>query len=194
VTSAASGRLALTGIAAAHRPALATGSKALRGAAVLSIAGAVLAMSGCAPTEEGVVLDGADGQKYVVPANAERPQYDSKEACIADVTEQIAALEQQGETIEDNPEDLCESSSAYAGGGYTHAWLGPIIFAGSRWNSSRVAGWSPVGSGGFAAPGSRLQADVVSPAPAGAATGDRAPLKSGFGSSGKSGFGSSVGG
>ncbi|MFG6446370.1 hypothetical protein ACFXP7_13735 [Microbacterium sp. P06] len=192
--SAASRRIALSGIAAAHRPASVGRAGLARGAAVMSIAGAVLAMSGCAPTEEGIVLDGADGQKYVLPADAERPGYDSKEACIADVTAQIAELERQGTPIEDNPEDLCEQSSAYPGAGYSHAWIGPIIFAGSRWTSPNVAGWSTVGSGGFAAPGSRLQADVVSPAPAGANTGDRTALKSGFGTTGKSGFGSSVGG
>lgn len=186
--SAASGRLALAGIAASTRP------RVRRTAAVLSIAGAVLAMSGCAPTEEGIVLEGADGEKYVVPDSAERPEYDSKEACIADITEQIAQLEQQGETIQDDPEDLCEEASAYPGGHYTHAWLGPIIFAGSRWNSTNVANWSTVNSGGFAAPGSRMQTDVVSRAPAGANTGDRTALANGFGSTGKSGFASTVGG
>jgi hypothetical protein len=193
VKSAPSGRLVLTGIAATKRAALSKRG-ALRGAAVVSIAGAVLAMSGCAPTEEGIVLDGADGQKYVVPDGAERPEYDSKEDCIADITEQIAELERQGESIEDNPEELCEQSSAYPGAGYSHAWIGPLIFAGSRWNSTRAAGWTPVNSGGFAAPGATLQRDVLSPAPAGATTGDRTALKNGFGTSGKSGFGSSVGG
>ncbi|SKC68559.1 hypothetical protein [Okibacterium fritillariae] len=168
--------------------------RAQRGVAVVSIAGAVLALSGCAPTEEGIVLEGADGEKYVMPENAERPMYDSKEACIADVTAQIQQLESQGETIADSPEDLCESSDAYPQGHYGHLWLGPILFAGSRWNSPAVAGWANVPSGGFAAPGSKLQSDVVSPAPAGATTGQRAPLKGGFGSSGKSGFGSAVGG
>ncbi|MFG6402700.1 MULTISPECIES: hypothetical protein [unclassified Microbacterium] len=194
MSPAASAGPALTGIAARHRASMIARPGLARTAAVASIAGAVLAMSGCAPTEEGIVLDGADGQKYVVPANAERPQYDSKEACIEDITAQIAELERQGESIADNPEDLCESAAAYSGGGYTHAWLGPIIFAGSRWNSPNVAGWSTVGSGGFAAPGSRLQGDVVSPAPAGANTGDRTALRGGFGTSGKSGFGSTVGG
>jgi hypothetical protein len=168
--------------------------RAQRGVAVVSIAGAVLALSGCAPTEEGIVLEGADGEKYVMPENAERPMYDSKEACIADVTAQIQQLESQGETIADSPEDLCESSDAYPQGHYGHLWLGPILFAGSRWNSPAVAGWANVPSGGFAAPGSKLQSDVVTPAPAGATTGQRAPLKGGFGSSGKSGFGSAVGG
>jgi len=168
--------------------------RAQRGVAVVSIAGAVLALSGCAPTEEGIVLEGADGEKYVMPENAERPMYDSKEACIADVTAQIQQLESQGETIADSPEDLCESSDAYPQGHYSHLWLGPILFAGSRWNSPAVAGWANVPSGGFAAPGSKLQSDVVTPAPAGAMTGQRAPLKGGFGSSGKSGFGSAVGG
>ena len=41
--------------------------RAQRGVAVVSIAGAVLALSGCAPTEEGIVLEGADGEKYVMP-------------------------------------------------------------------------------------------------------------------------------
>lgn len=187
-------QIVLTGIAREVRSTVTERSGIARGAAVLSIAGAVLALSGCAPTEEGVVLEGADGQKYVVPADAERPEYDSREACIADVSEQIALLQQQGEEIADNPEDLCESASAYSGGHYGHAWIGPIIFAGSRWQSSRVAGWSPVGSGGFAAPGSRLQADMVSPAPAGASVGERSSIKGGFGANGKSGFGSTAGG
>ncbi|WP_368498410.1 hypothetical protein [Herbiconiux sp. A18JL235] len=197
--AARTGRLELSGIGAAHRARARAGGVGLspaatRGVAVASIAGAVLALSGCTPTEEGIVLEGADGQKYVVPDSAERPMYDSKEACIADVTEQIAILERQGEQIVDTPEELCEPSSNYPNAHYGHAWLGPILFAGSRWASPNVAGWSNVASGGFAAPGSKLQSDVVSPAPAGAQTGERAPLKSGFGSSGKSGFGSTVGG
>lgn len=192
--SAASREIVLSGIARELRTSASGRTTVGRGVAVLSIAGAVLAMSGCAPTEEGVVLEGADGQKYVVPADAERPEYDSREACIADVEEQIALLEQQGEEIGDSPEDLCEPASAYGGGVYGHAWLGPILFAGSRWQSSRVAGWSTVGSGGFAAPGSRLQADVVSPAPAGANVGDRSTISGGFGANGKSGFGSSSAG
>ncbi|MDO9395817.1 MAG: hypothetical protein Q7T71_04675 [Herbiconiux sp.] len=188
VRSGASGGPALTGIAADRRAAL------RRGAAVVSVAGAVLALSGCTPTEEGIVLEGADGQKYVVPENAERPMYESKEACIADVTEQIAVLERQGQEIVDTPEELCEPSSNYPGAHYPGLWLGPLLFAGSRWSSPAVSGWATVPSGGFAAPGSKIQSDVVSPAPAGATTGERAPLKSGFGSSGKSGFGSTVGG
>ncbi|MFB2555574.1 hypothetical protein [Herbiconiux liangxiaofengii] len=198
--SVASAGLALQGIAAANRPGLA-GRPSLagrphlaRGVAVVSIAGAVLALSGCAPTDEGIVLEGADGEKYVVPDNAERPMYNSKEDCIADVAEQIAVLEKQGEDIVDTPEELCEPSSNYPQAHYSGLWLGPLLFAGSRWNSSRVSGWAPVPSGGFAAPGSKLQSDVVSPAPAGAKTGERAPLKSGFGSSGKSGFGSATAG
>jgi hypothetical protein len=167
---------------------------AARGVAVASIAGAVLALSGCAPTDEGVVLEGADGEKYVVPQSAERPMYESQEECIADVTEQIAILERQGQDIVDTPEDLCEPSSRYPGAGYAGLWLGPLLFAGSRWNSPAVSGWATVPNGGFAAPGSKLQGDVVSPAPAGAQTGERAPLKSGFGSSGKSGFGSATAG
>ena len=194
MTSAASARLALKGIAAANRPGLAGRPGLARGVAVASIAGAVLALSGCAPTAEGIVLEGADGEKYVVPDNAERPMYNSKEDCIADVTEQIAVLEKQGEDIVDTPEELCEPSSNYPQAHYSGLWLGPLLFAGSRWNSSRVSGWAPVPSGGFAAPGSKLQSDVVSPAPAGAKTGERAPLKGGFGSSGKSGFGSATAG
>ncbi|TAJ49210.1 MAG: hypothetical protein EPO52_05340 [Herbiconiux sp.] len=182
------GGVVLSGIAASHRGSV------RRGVAVASVAGAVLALSGCAPTEEGVVLEGADGQKYVVPENAERPMYDSKEACIADVTEQIAVLEKQGEDIVDTPEELCEPSSRYPNAHYSGLWLGPLLFAGSRWNSPNVSGWATVPSGGFAAPGAKVQSDVVSPAPAGSRVGERAPLKGGFGSSGKSGFGESAGG
>jgi hypothetical protein len=178
--------LSLSGIAA-RRPG------ARRTAAIASIAGATLALSGCSAPDEGIVLTGADGQKYVVPDGAERPQYDSREDCIADVEEQIRQLEAQGEQIVDNPEDLCESTQGYSGA-YVHPWIGPLIFLGARWNSPRVAAWSTVGNGGFAAPGSRLQSDIVSPAPAGSKVGDRAPLKGGFGSSGKGGFGTSSGG
>jgi hypothetical protein len=174
----------LAGIARLTRPTVA------KSAAVFSIAGAVLALSGCAPQEDGVVLEGADGQNYVVPDDAERPMYDSKEDCIADVTAQIQQLQAQGETITDSPEDLCEDSSRYPAAHYAHPWLGPILFAGTRWSSPAVAGWSPVQSGNFAASGSTLQSDVVSPAPAGSKVGDRAPLKGGFGSSGKGGFAS----
>ncbi|WP_210507965.1 hypothetical protein [Naasia sp. SYSU D00057] len=164
-----------------------------RTVAIASIAGATLALSGCTAPDEGVVLEGADGERYVVPEGTERPQYDSREDCLADVEEQIRLLEAQGEDIVDEPEDLCESTEGYRGA-YTHAWIGPLIFAAARWNSPRVAAWAPVGNGGFAAPGSRLQADMVQPAPAGSKVGERAPLKGGFGTSGKSGFGESAGG
>lgn len=179
----------LSGLAARHRTSSPRGAKVV---AVMSIAGATLALSGCTAPDDGIVVSGADGKDYVIPEGAERPQYDSREDCIADVTEQIRALEAQGEDIVDDPEDLCESSEGYHGA-YAHAWLGPLIFAGARWNSSRVAGWSTVGAGGFAAPGAKLQGDVVSPAPAGTSPGDRAPLKGGFGSTGKSGFGETAG-
>ncbi len=185
--------LELTGIASEERRK-ARRDGALRVAAVASIAGATLALSGCTPPKEGVVLDGADGKQYVMPEGALRPEYDSKEDCIADVTEQIEKLKSQGESIGETPEELCEESSHYRGH-YGHAWLGPILFPGTRWGSSRVSSWTPVTGGAFAAPGSHLQPDVYSPAPAGAATGSRAPLTGGFGSTGKSGsgFGESVG-
>ncbi|MFD1715070.1 hypothetical protein ACFSBZ_11355 [Amnibacterium flavum] len=179
--------LTLTGLARQSRGAR-TGVLA-----AVSIAGATLALAGCTAPDDGIVLEGADGEKYVVPEDAERPEYNTREDCIADVTEQIRKLEEQGESIVDDPEDLCESTEGYHGA-YGHAWVGPLIFAAGRWNSPLVAGWSPVANGGFAAPGSRIQSDVVSPAPSGAKTGDRAPLAGGFGSTGKSGFGESTGG
>lgn len=173
---------------------LATRPAVRRGALVtVSIAGATLALSGCTAPDDGIVLTGADGKEYVLPEDAERPQYDSKEDCIADITERIRILESQGEEIADSPEDLCESSEGYRGA-YAHPWLGPILFFGNRWSSNRVAGWSSVGNGGFAAPGAYLPPDVVQPAPAGAKAGQRATLKGGFGATGKSGFGESAGG
>lgn len=181
------GSIALTGLAQKSR-----GARSGAFAAV-SIATATLMLTGCTAPDDGVVLEGADGEKYVVPQDAERPEYDSREDCIADVTEQLKKIEASGETVAENPEDLCESTDRY-NGVYSHAWIGPLIFAAGRWNSSRVAGWSPVASGGFAAPGSRLQPDVVNPAPSGAKTGDRAPLTGGFGSTGKTGIGESTGG
>jgi hypothetical protein len=177
----------LAGIARARRPGV------TRGASVLSIAAVAVLLAGCATSDDGVVLEGADGNKYVIPEGAERPQYDSREDCIADVTEQIQKLQAEGETIGDDPNALCEESSRYPTGFYSHPFIGPIIFAGSRWDSPRVSGWSSVTNRGFGAAGSSIQPDVVQPAPAGAKAGDRAALKGGFGTSGKSGFGESEG-
>ncbi|MBF4461945.1 MULTISPECIES: glutathionylspermidine synthase family protein [unclassified Rathayibacter] len=92
-----------------------------------------------------------------------------------------------------DPEQLCESSDdyhGYYGGGY---WLGPIIYPSSRWSSARPSSWAPVSTGGFAAHGA-TQPDVVQRAPAGAKVGSKATLSGGFGGTGKSGFGSHVGG
>lgn len=110
-----------------------------------------------------------------------------------DVAEQIRLLQQDGETVTATPESLCESSDDYHGHYGSGVWLGPLLFNGSRWDSSRVSGWAPVSGGGFAKPGSVAHSDVVERAPAGAKLGERAPLTGGFGSSGKAGgFGSSV--
>ena len=159
----------------------------------MGIAAARMFLAGCSTVpDEGIVVEGADGENYVLPEGAERPTYKSKEDCLADVNEQIQLLEQQGEQVEGDAESLCESSSSY-GTHYSSAlWLGPVLFASSRWNSTRVSSWAPVTSGGFAASGSSAHSDVAQKAPAGATVGSRAPLKSGFGSTGKSGFGSSV--
>ncbi|MCU1481220.1 MAG: hypothetical protein JWQ19_2006 [Subtercola sp.] len=188
MTRRGSGPVALSGIARSHRTGF------TRGASALSIAAVAVLLSGCATSDDGVVLKGADGNNYVVPDGAERPQYATREDCIADVTEQIAKLQAEGESIGDDPNTLCEESSRYPSAHYAYPFLGPIIFAGSRWNSPRVSGWSGLTSGGFGAAGSSIQPDVVQPAPAGAKAGDRAALKGGFGTSGKSGFGESVGG
>ncbi|MGO2749223.1 MAG: hypothetical protein ACTIA6_04140 [Pseudoclavibacter sp.] len=159
----------------------------------MGVAAAMMFLAGCSTVpDEGIVVEGADGENYVLPEGAERPTYASKEDCLADVNEQIQLLEQQGEQLEGDAESLCESSSSY-GTHYSSAlWLGPVLFASSRWNSTRVSSWAPVTSGGFAAPGSAAHSDVAQKAPAGATVGSRAPLKNGFGSTGKSGFGSTV--
>ncbi|PPF76017.1 hypothetical protein [Pseudoclavibacter sp. Z016] len=159
----------------------------------MGVAAAMMFLAGCSTVpDDGVVVEGADGENYVLPDGAERPTYTSKEDCLADVNEQIQLLEQQGEQVEGDAESLCESSSSY-GTHYSSAlWLGPVLFASSRWNSTRVSSWAPVTSGGFAAPGSSAHSDVAQKAPAGATVGSRAPLKSGFGATGKSGFGSTV--
>ncbi|PPF39924.1 hypothetical protein [Pseudoclavibacter sp. AY1H1] len=159
----------------------------------MGVAAAMMFLAGCSTVpDDGVVVEGADGENYVLPDGAERPTYTSKEDCLADVNEQIQLLEQQGEQLEGDAESLCESSSSY-GTHYSSAlWLGPVLFASSRWNSTRVSSWAPVTSGGFAAPGSSAHSDVAQKAPAGATVGSRAPLKSGFGATGKSGFGSTV--
>jgi hypothetical protein len=180
--------MSVTGIAAAHR------STAVKTLAVASIATASLFNAGCTADDEGTVRKGADGKDYVLPDDAQRPQYQSREDCIADVTEQIAKLKAQGENVGDNPADLCEPASNYAGH-YAHPWVGPIIWGAGIWHSPRVAGWSQVTDGGFGANGAaKLQPDVIQKAPAGAKAGSRAPLKGGFGGSGKSGFGSHAGG
>ena len=174
--------IALTGIAAAHRslPRVALG--------VTTLAAATLLLAGCTPDDEGTVRVAADGAKYVLPDDARRPEYRSREDCIADVTEQLEALRADGNDVDDDPASLCESADSYPGH-YHSPWIGPILWGGSLWNSNRVAAWSPVRDGGFSWTSANLQPDVVQRAPAGAAAGDRAPLKGGFGSSGKSGIG-----
>jgi hypothetical protein len=162
-------------------------------AAALGVATAMMFLAGCSSVpQDGEVVTGADGENYVLPDGTERPVYASREECIADVTEQMRVLEQDGEQVSETPESLCESSDGYHGHYGPGLWLGPLLFAGSRWNSSRVSSWAPVTGGGFAAPGSTAQTDVVERAPANAKVGSRAPLTGGFGASGKSGFGSSV--
>ncbi|PPI23998.1 hypothetical protein C5D34_10675 [Rathayibacter sp. AY1B1] len=163
------------------------------GAVAVGAVGLAVALANGGPSTDGVVATGADGQDYVIPENAERPVYASREDCLADVREQIAQLQAQGEEVGDDPEQLCEATDEYRGhyaGGF---WLGPLIFASSRWNSTRATSWAPVASGGFAARGA-TQPDVVQRAPAGSTVGSKATLSGGFGSSGKSGFGSTVGG
>ncbi|MEJ3404651.1 hypothetical protein WDJ51_07900 [Rathayibacter sp. YIM 133350] len=178
------GSLTLTGVAA---------SRTTRAAAMVGVAGALFALAGCSSLpKDGTVVTGADGEKYVVPDDTERPVYASKEECLADVAEQLEKLRQDGKSVDQTPEQLCESSDRYQGHYGAGLWLGPLLFAGSRWNSSRVSSWAPVQAGGFAAPGS-APSDVAEKAPASAKVGSRAPLTGGFGSSGKSsGFGHSV--
>lgn len=132
----------------------------------MGIAAAMMFLAGCSTVpDEGIVVEGADGENYVLPEGAERPTYKSKEDCLADVNEQIQLLEQQGEQVEGDAESLCESSSSY-GTHYSSAlWLGPVLFASSRWNSTRVSSWAPVTSGGFAASGSSAHSDVAQKAP-----------------------------
>ncbi|UFS58454.1 hypothetical protein [Subtercola endophyticus] len=113
---AGSGSVTVTGIARTHRTASAgSASRAglTRGASALSIAAVAVLLAGCATSDDGVVLEGADGNNYVVPDGAERPQYATREDCIADVTEQIAKLQAEGESIGDDPNTLCEESSRY---------------------------------------------------------------------------------
>ena len=182
-----SGTVQLSGLAAT-RP---TAPKAV---AAIGMAGAMLLLAGCSTfPEDGVVVRGADGEDYILPDGTERPVYASQEDCLMDVAEQIRLLRQDGETVTATPEALCESSDDYHGHYGSGVWLGPLLFNGSRWDSSRVSGWAPVSGGGFAKPGSVAHSDVVERAPAGAKLGERAPLTGGFGSSGKSGgFGSTV--
>lgn len=146
--------------------------------------------------DEGVVYTGADGQQYVLPQDAERPLYRSKEDCIADVTDQINALRDEGVEVTENPADLCEDSTNYHHTGTSailvRGWYGPILSNSSRWESNRVVSWEPVTNGSFAAPGAKLQSGIER-APVGAVAGERVTIKGGFGSVGKSGgFGRSV--
>ncbi|MDR6907303.1 hypothetical protein J2X63_003011 [Agromyces sp. 3263] len=172
----------------------ATRAPAPRVVAAIGMAGAMLLLAGCSPfPEDGVVVSGADGEEYILPDGTERPVYASKDDCIADVSEQIRLLRAEGTAVDASPDQLCESSDGYRGHYGAGLWLGPLLFSGSRWDSSRVSSWAPVTGGGFAKPGSTAHSDVVERAPAGAKVGERAPLSGGFGSSAKSGgFGSSV--
>ncbi|KZX21102.1 hypothetical protein [Rathayibacter tanaceti] len=177
----------VSGIASQRRGLL------IGGAVAVGAIGLAVALNSASPSSDGIVATGADGQDYVIPENAERPVYASREDCLADVREQVAELQAQGEPVGDDPEQLCESTDEYRGhyaGGF---WLGPIIFPGSRWSSTRATSWATVPSGGFAARGA-TQPDVVQKAPAGSTVGSRATLSGGFGGTGKSGFGSHVGG
>lgn len=180
--------VSVSGIASARRGLI------VGGVVAVGAVGLAIALTAANPPTDGVVTVGADGESYVIPENAERPVYDSREDCLADVREQIAKLQAEGETISDDPEQLCESTDSYSGHYAGGHWIGPIIFPSSRWSSSRVSSWSSVPSGGFAAPGSSVQADVVQKAPAGSTVGSKTTLSGGFGSTGKSGFGSHVGG
>ena len=174
--------IVLSGIAAAHRalPRAAIG--------VTTLAAATLLLAGCTADDEGTVRTASDGTGYVLPDDAKRPEYRTREDCIADVSEQLASLRADGNDIDDDPESLCESSDAYPGH-YHSPWIGPILWGNALWNSNRVASWSPVRDGGFSWVSANLQPDVVQRAPAGTASGDRAALKGGFGTSGKSGIG-----
>lgn len=172
------------------------GRPAVRTATALGVASAMLLLAGCSTfPEDGVVVTGADGEQYVLPDGTERPVYESQADCLADVTEQLAKLRAEGNAVDGTAEQFCEDASQYHG---THhfgsgLWLGPLLFAGSRWNSPRVSSWSAVGAGDFAKPGSVAHSDVVEKAPAGATVGQRVPLSGGFGTSGKAaGFGSSA--
>jgi hypothetical protein len=182
-----SGDVGISGIASKRRGLV------IGGVVAVGVLGLAVALNSANPSTDGVVTTGADGQDYVIPENAERPVYASREDCLADVREQIAQLQAQGEEVGDDPEQLCEATDEYRGhyaGGF---WVGPLIFASSRWNSTRATSWAPVTTGGFAARGA-TQPDVVQKAPAGAAPGSKATLAGGFGGTGKSGFGSHVGG
>ncbi|WP_374008645.1 hypothetical protein [Leifsonia sp. LS-T14] len=174
--------IALSGIAAANRalPRVAIG--------VTTVAAATLLLAGCSADDEGTVRKASDGTNYVLPDDARRPEYRTREDCIADVTEQLNKLRADGNDVNDDPESLCESSDAYPGH-YHSPWIGPILWGSALWNSGRVASWSPVRDGGFSWTSANIQPDVVQRAPSGAAPGDRAPLKGGFGTSGKAGIG-----
>ncbi|KRC62695.1 hypothetical protein ASE14_02405 [Agromyces sp. Root81] len=171
----------------------ATRPSATKTVAAIGVASAVLLFAGCSTfPSDGEVVTGADGEQYILPDGTERPVYASRDDCIADVAEQLEKLRQEGEPVDDSPESLCESSDTYNGHYSSGVWLGPLLFASSRWDSPRVSSWAPVAGGGFAAPGSAAHSDVVEKAPAGSKVGTRAPLTGGFGSSGKGGFGSSA--
>lgn len=182
-----SGGVGISGIAARRRGLL------IGGAVAVGAIGLAVALAAGNPQTDGVVTTGADGEDYVIPENAERPVYSSREDCLADVREQIAKLQAEGEPVGDDPEQICESTDEYRGHYGGGLWLGPIIFPSSRWNSTRASSWATVPSGGFAARGS-TQPDVVQKAPSGSTVGSRATLSGGFGGTGKAGFGSHVGG
>lgn len=138
--------------------------------------------------QEGVVREGADGKRYVVPEGAERPVYDSEEDCIADTRERIKQLkEQTGEDISEDPKDLCEAADTYHGGHGSHPlyiyhgrYLGPIVPGNSRWESPRLRDWTPAVDRTFGAQGHRLQVGIPH-APSGAGLGEHVVIRGGFG-------------
>lgn len=137
---------------------------------------AVLAGCGTDYTVEGTVHKGADGQQYVIPDNADRAVYASKQECADDVKaheDQIKAA--TGKEI--NPDDACQPVTKYSGAAYPRGYYYGIIMGRSQeWQSGKVNAWAPVQDGMFAAKGEPLQHNIAT-APKGTRVGDHTSVQ-----------------
>lgn len=137
---------------------------------------AVLAGCGSDYIVEGTVHKGADGRQYVIPDDADRAVYASKQNCIDDVKaheNQIKAA--TGKEI--NPSDACQPVTKYRGNVFPRGYIyGLIMNRGQEWRSNKIQSWTPVQDGMFAAKGEPLQHNIAT-APKGVRVGDHTSVQ-----------------